>query len=248
MAGGYGTRMNTTIPKVLCKFKSVPFIVRIVKEALRITDKIIVVTGNYNNQIKRTVYQYITPQNEIFVPQINPMGTGDAVKRALNYYNTKECKEKWQLSNTDNPSCIILNGDMPAITHKILTKIVTNHLQNGVVSAILPNPRGYGRIVEKEDGSLERIVEQKDCTQEENKITKVNMGIYVFDINLLIKHIYNITSNNIQHEYYITDMIKILSSNGIKLHNMTLLDPDYKYVLGVNTLDELNQLEEAIDN
>ena len=236
MAAGEGKRMNSNIPKVLHHFKGIPMLIRIIKEVLEINPfKIIIITGKYHILIKETIQNYIFNENYNkinFIQQVNPNGTGDAIKCTLNEYSDKE-------------NVLILNGDMPLIQSNLLKKFINDFSQAKLLVAKLDHPFGYGRILYDDNDKFIGIKEEKDCTELEKNIDIVNVGIYFFNSLILKKYIPLIDNNNIQNEYYLTDIVKIIrnskDNNNIKTY---LLEDELKYqILGVNTQQELIDLE-----
>jgi len=164
----------------------------------------------------------------IFVQQINPCGTGDAIKCTLDKYDNNEI-------------VLILNGDMPLVSSILLEQII--HINNPILLvAKLDNPRGYGRILYDENNNFIEIKEEKDCSNIEKNINIVNVGIYFLNSDILKKYIPLIDNNNIQNEYYLTDIIKIIKNEiNIKTY---LIEEELKYqISGVNTQQELINLE-----
>ena len=254
MAAGEGKRMNSNIPKVLHFFKGIPMLVRIIQESLKINpSKIIIITGKYDTLIKSTVFQYFNNDNNInnnninnnninnndinkitFVKQAIPNGTGDAIKSVLGYYN-------------DDEKVLILNGDMPLIKSDLLCKFI--NYESNLLIAQLDNPFGYGRIIKDGNNKFVAIREQKDCNTEEKEIKEVNVGIYLFNGNILKKYIPMIENNNAQKEYYLTDIIEILRTNENQMEIKTyLINRDDTYMIcGVNTKEELEELEKKVE-
>src|SRR5690606_3015129 len=110
-----------------------------------------------------------------------------------------------------------------------------------ILSAVIDNPHGYGRIVRGNDGTVERIVEQKDCNAAENAIREINTGTYVFDNRALFEALNHITNDNAQGEYYLTDVIEVLRSQGRKIAALPLEDADE--AIGVNDRAALAEAE-----
>lgn len=248
MAAGEGKRMNSDIPKVLHHFKGIPMLIRIILESLKINpSKIIIITGKYDELIKSTVFTYFNNDKNnkynknnndcinklTFVKQVIPNGTGDAIKSVLGYYN-------------DDEKVLILNGDMPLIKSDLLRKFID--FESNLLIAQLDNPFGYGRIIKDENNKFIAIREQKDCNTEEKEIKEVNVGIYLFNGNILKKYIPMIENNNAQKEYYLTDIIEILRTNENQMEIKTyLINRDDTYMIcGVNTKEELEELEKKI--
>ena len=233
MAAGEGKRMNSIIPKVLHLFKNKPMLVRIIEECFLINpNKIIIITGKYDKLIKDTLALYIDNFNKlIFIKQINPCGTGDAIKCTLDQYSSNE-------------NVLILNGDMPLIKASLIKNFINNSVKAKLLVAKLENPYGYGRILYNNNEKFIGIKEEKDCNDEERKIDIVNVGIYLFDSNILKKYIPLIDNNNIQKEYYLTDIVKILYKETDIEINTYLIEDNLKYqIYGVNTQEELKILE-----
>jgi len=253
MAAGEGKRMNSDIPKILHKFNSIPMLIRIIIESHKLVpNKIIVITGKYDQLIKDTINEYFSEDNQdilhniIYVKQEIPNGTGDAIKSTLEYYN-----------NYDN--VLILNGDMPLISSFLLKKFISNENKDPLYSfdidknakllvAQLDNPYGYGRILYNNYGEFIGIKEEKDCLEEEKKINIINVGIYYFNGEILKKYIPIINNNNAQKEYYLTDIIKIIRQfSDINIETYQI-EEEIKYqIMGVNTQEELKNLEKQYE-
>ena len=239
MAAGEGKRMNSSLPKVLHKFNDIPMLVRIIKESLIISNKIIIITGKYDELIKKTINEYILDEMELqklqYIQQKNPCGTGDAIKSTLHLYNKNEL-------------IVILNGDMPLINSKLLNKFINDGTNNSIMVCNLEKPTGYGRIIydNNNNNKFIKIQEEKDCTEDQKNITIVNCGLYKFDSELLIKYIPEIKNNNNQKEYYLTDILEILINNQYKIDTYLLDKSDNKYIMGVNNQEELKNLEKYI--
>jgi bifunctional UDP-N-acetylglucosamine pyrophosphorylase/glucosamine-1-phosphate N-acetyltransferase len=236
MAAGEGKRMNSSLPKVLHKFNNIPMIVRIIKESLIISNKIIIITGKYDELIKQTINEYILDELELqklqYVQQKNPCGTGDAIKSTLHLYNKNEL-------------VVILNGDMPLINNKLLNKFIYDGTNNSIMVCNLLNPTGYGRII-YDNNKFIKIQEEKDCSEDQKNITIINCGLYKFESELLLKYIPEINNNNNQKEYYLTDILEILINNKYKIDTYLLEESENKYIMGVNNQDELKNLEKYI--
>jgi len=236
LAAGEGKRMRSDLPKVLHLFNNIPMLVRIVQTSLSLKPKkIIVVTGKHDAIIKETIEKYIhTEINKLFfVNQPGQLGTGDAIKCCLPQY-------------TDNSTVLILNGDMPLINKTILNKFVENSYKANILVAKMDNPYGYGRIIYDEYGDFSEIIEEKDCSEEERKINIINSGIYLFNGKLLKDYIPMIKNENVQNEYYLTDIVKIVNENAkISVDTFLIEKRENKYIRGVNTPEELNELENS---
>ena len=246
MAAGEGKRMKSNIPKVLHLFKFAPMLVRIIIEVNKLNPvKIIVITGKFDKMIKDTLIDYLsdTVYKKIkFVKQEIANGTGCAIKSSLEQYN-------------DDENVLILNGDMPLIKSTLLKQIINGKI-NTLLVTNLENPTGYGRILYNDsDNKFIGIREEKDCSSEEKLIETVNVGIYYFNSSALKKYIPMINNDNAQNEYYLTDIVKVICEDNNDLNNgelenkielnTFLVNEDNKYqILGVNTKEELEELEQ----
>lgn len=233
LAGGEGKRMRSDIPKVLHLFNEKPMLVRIIETIQELRPKkIIVVTGKFHRQIIQTLSNYMDIFGIQFIRQPEPLGTGDAVKCCLEEFDNED-------------KVLILNGDMPLITLEILQDFIEK--SRGVcniLSAKFSNPHGYGRIVYDKDGDFIGIIEQKDCTEEQKTIDIINTGLYYVNGNILKQFVPFITNNNVQNEYYLTDIVKIIISKSWNMIDTVLLDETKnKYISGVNTPEELAELQ-----
>ena len=236
MAGGEGKRMKSSIPKVLNKVGGEAMILRIVKKVMSLNiAKIYIVCGKYEKEIKdcidNAVIESVKHIDIVYVRQTVPMGTGDAIKCCLQYLPTDTCHD-----------VLIINGDTPLIDNS-LNEFVKCKSPSLMVTSLV-NPTGQGRIIKRSsDGSFERIVEEKDATVEEKNINLVNCGVYIISSNDLLEYIPQITNNNVQCEYYLTDICGMLS-NKLVVHE---LPQDVQYELvNVNTCQELNNAERII--
>ena len=230
MAGGEGKRMNSTLPKVLHYYQGIPMLVRIIQTIKLLNPyKIIVITGKHQKIIQETVSLYAI-HDIAYVNQPEPLGTGDAIKSALPY-----------IRDTDN--VMILNGDTPIIKENILRNLMAYREPLTIIAGTMENPTGYGRMICNESQNLLYIVEEKDCNEDERKVKIVNSGIYYVDGELLLNYIPKITNNNVQKEYYLTDIVKIIKSEtDINIKVYVVSEEDNRYIKGVNTQEELKTL------
>ena len=238
MAAGEGKRMNSNIPKVLHNFNGIPMLIRIILEANKLNpNNIIIITGKYDLLIKDTLKSYFENNNInlfdklTFINQTVPCGTADAIKYTLESYS-------------ENEEVLILNGDMPLISSNLLEKFISERSPRLLV-AKLENPYGYGRILYDSDNKFICIREEKDCSEEERLIDITNVGIYYFNSMLLKKYIPMIDCNNVQKEYYLTDIVKVIREDSNISIETYIIEESMKYQIhGVNTQKELQDLEE----
>ena len=231
LAAGEVKRMKANKPKPMMEVLSRPMIdwVLDAAEASGVKDTILVV-GAYGEQL----VDHCGDRSAICW-QRERLGTGHAVMMALDYLNA---------SDADN--VLILNGDAPFMDAATIAESLALHEANGnavtVISARLDEPFGYGRIVQGADGSFERIVEQKDATDEEKAIRNVNSGAYWFRREDLISSLGKLTTDNAAGEYYLTDTIYILKQEGKNAGVFVTENADV--VLGANDREQLQALND----
>jgi bifunctional N-acetylglucosamine-1-phosphate-uridyltransferase/glucosamine-1-phosphate-acetyltransferase GlmU-like protein len=142
----------------------------------------------------------------------------------------------------------VLSGDVPLLTEKTLRALLGYHRTTGAAATILTaeveDPAGYGRIVKHKDESVRKIVEERDASPQEKKITEINSGIYVFDREKLFGALADITPDNAQGEYYLTDVFEILVKGGLLISAVKCLDP--AEVAGINDLVQLESARQTM--
>ena len=232
LAAGMGTRMKSKMPKVLHTVCGKP-LSKLVIEASKSAgaDKVCTVVGHKAETVKEVLGDVCE-----FALQAEQKGTGHAVMQAIDVIKNSKGE------------VVILNGDTPLITAETINKAIEYHKNNDnqatVITAILDDATGYGRIVRDNDGSVLKIVEQKDASDEEKKINEVNSGMYVFDAQSLVYALDKITPNNAQGEYYLTDTLEILLSAGKKIGGYAISDNDE--IRGINDRVQLNEAEKIM--
>lgn len=231
LAAGKGTRMDSSLPKVLHKLNNESMINRVINVAKELNPVDIIVIVGFKKEL---VINEVSSKKVTFVNQKEQKGTGHAILQCLP-------KIKKSTGNI-----LILSGDVPLISYNTLMDFINFHnKQNSKASLIstdLKNPDGYGRIVKNNNNRLTKIVEHKDANTQELSISEINSGIYIFDCDTLKENIVRIDNNNAQKEYYLTqifDFIKSENSNVNKIENS-------HEILGVNTIHELEKLEKLI--
>lgn len=230
MAGGLGKRMKSTLPKVLHPVDGIPMLVHILKTAESLKPvQILLVVGKYREVICEEIQKYVNIKKITFINQQNPLGTADAIKCCLT-----------QLKKFSNTKTIILSGDTPLITRNTLIKLSNNCKYANVLTTILENPTGYGRIIENTQNKLVSIVEEKDADHLTKKINKINGGIYCFNTDLLIQFIPQISNDNAQNEFYLTDIFSIINTElGNVISNINIDTTSQYEILGVNNPSQL---------
>jgi UDP-N-acetylglucosamine diphosphorylase/glucosamine-1-phosphate N-acetyltransferase len=234
LAGGLGKRMNSEIPKVLHLIGGEPMLVKIVKESQKLQpEKILIVVGKYYKLIKETLEKYIALDRIEFVFQETPLGTGDALKCCIP--NLLDCV---------NSQILVLSGDVPLLKEKTMREIINSSPNYLCITATsIKNPSGYGRIIKNEKtNDFIAIVEEKDCTEKERLISLVNCGIYVFSHFSLLHYLPKIKNDNLQKEYYLTDIVGLLVKDSYKVDIVEIPQNKQSEILGVNTIEQLNEL------
>lgn len=244
MAGGLGKRMNSQLPKVLHRVSGKPMIVHVIESGLHIKPfNICIVVGKYRDIIADTIAQYIDIQiieNHItYIDQPEPLGTGHAIMCCGDYID----KNKLNIANI-----LILSGDVPFIKTETISNLLSTGFNARMLVAELDNPHGYGRVVlsPKNSHLIEKIVEEKDCNQEEKNIKLINGGIYSFRREILTRYIKLITNNNAQREYYLTDIIGFFTRDNINIDYIKLCDDDLIQITGINTPEQLEELDRFV--
>lgn len=220
LAAGEGKRMMSDTSKVLHKICNKPLIDYVIKAADQVTDQMpIVIVGHKKQQVMEHLAGRV-----MFAFQDEQLGTGHAVLQAKDIFSSRK------------GLLVIIGGDTPLISGETLKSAVNSHVDSGscvtVITTMVDNPTGYGRIVKNEFGNIEKIVEQKDASCTELDIKEINSGMYIFDIEKLFDALSKIKNNNAQGEFYLTDTIEILIGEGEKAS--TYIVSDYREILGVN--------------
>ena len=234
LAAGKGIRMRSSLPKVSHSIFGKPMIAWVLEavEGLNL-DEIFVVVG-YKSEIIRAECEGF---NVTFVEQKEQLGTGHAVMQVAPYIRDRVV--------------LVLNGDMPLIKTDTLKEFISLHMRSRdasatVLTATIPNPGSYGRIIRGNDGKILKIVEQKDAVEDELAIKEINTGTYCFNSKDLFDALNEVKPNNVQKEYYLTDVIGILRRKDLPVYAYKAEDTNE--VLGVNTVEELARLEELFKN
>ena len=233
LAAGAGTRMKSKLPKVAHRIMGEPlvgYVIDAANEAVEL-DKIVAVVGHGREQ----VIPLVQDACEVVV-QEEQRGTADAVN---------SCREAFA---GVGGSVVVLSGDCPLITPQTIRRLVERREQTGaaavVLSMIPEDPFGYGRIVRTTAGEFERIIEQKDCTPAQAAIVECNSGFYCFDADYLFQALEQVSTNNAQGEYYLTDVVEIARHAGRVVEAMVADDADE--CLGVNTRVQLAQATKVL--
>ncbi len=226
LAAGMGKRMNSDLPKVLHSLAGKPLLSHVLDTARSLNpDKLIVVYGHGGEQVQ----QEIAGNDLAFVKQEPQLGTGHAVMQALSLLD-------------ESVPTLVLYGDVPLIGQASLSRLLDAAGMNklGILTAELDDPTGYGRII-RENGQINRIVEQKDGNSVELAVNEINTGIMVIPTVPLKRWLSSLSNNNAQGEYYLTDIVGKAVAEQIEV---TSAQPDAVWeTLGVNSKRQLAELE-----
>ncbi|MDR2438451.1 MAG: NTP transferase domain-containing protein [Planctomycetaceae bacterium] len=242
MAAGKGTRMKSELPKVLypvCGRPMIEYVLDALEQAH--IGKIIVVVGYRGDLVRKTLEHRTQQQHLVFVEQTEQLGTGHAVMVCRN-----------ELQNHTGAT-IVVTGDCPMIQVESILKLFETYSQKQKLlpscilgTAIKNNPAGLGRIIRNSNGEFAGIVEEKDANNEQKLIKEVNMSYYVFHTQDLLEALNHLKTDNVQKEYYITDVPAVMKSKGKHVIALPILKP--AETLGINTIDEAKIVETALQN
>ena len=232
LAAGQGTRMQSDLAKVLHPMAGQPLLAHVLAclDDLGV-GRVVVVIGHQRDRVR----QAFADAGVDWVVQAEQRGTGHAVQMA-------------------GPALagfagrlLIVCGDTPLLKASTLHRLIQAHADSRgsatVLSMRLPDPSGYGRIVHGASGELVGIVEERDATPDQRRIHEVNSGIYVFDYPALEQALAGLSAHNAQGEYYLTDTLELMRRAGGRI--AVVCAPDYRELLGINTLEQLREAEEV---
>ena len=227
LAAGKGTRMKSNTSKVLHKIFGKPILGYVLDNSKNIVSESFVIVGHHAEEVTEFVEKNYTNAKTIL--QSPQLGTGHAVSMACPY-----------LENFDG-QVIILNGDLPLMTEESIRKFIEYHNSKNsdltIMSTILDDPANYGRIIREKDDSLKCIVEAKDATPEEISVKEINVGVYLLNWSKIKPAFSQLTTNNAQGEYYLTDIIGWGKKNNLNVHAYILENSDESY--GINSRKDL---------
>lgn len=249
LAAGEGTRMKSKYPKVIHKVLGRSLVNWAVATCFEAgISQVCVVVGNGARHVEQDVRSYMEPRLEAgqeisFVEQTERLGTGHAVQIAAD-----------NISASGADTVVVLSGDSPLLRPQTLRSLIDTRNKPGTHLALLTmeleNPFGYGRVLTRPNGQVDRIVEQKDASPEEAACTRCNSGMYAFDTQELLSHLWRLSNNNAQHEYYLTDMVSLFNQDNLGVLSIDV--EDYQETLGVNSRIQLAEatkiLQRRINN
>ena len=225
------------LPKVHVPMNNKPLLGYVLEtiEQLKST-KTVVILGHEKEKVNKFLSQN-SFSNIKTVLQEPQLGTGHAVDQT---------RSELIESNSD---VMILCGDVPLITLETLNSFIKYHNDNNssltVLSAIAPNPTGYGRIIRDDNNNFVRIVEQKDANEIEKSVNEINRGTYIVKSELLVSALERINNSNAQGEYYLTDIVEIIKNDGYKV--MAYPTSNIDEIQGINSIDDLKLAEENLN-
>src|SRR4051794_36726080 len=240
LAAGEGTRMRSGMPKVLHPLCGRPMVLHVVDALAELPlERIVVVVGHGAERVTKTLQdQLVTEVPVEFVEQRVQRGTGDAVSVALTLFDDLDADD----------DILVLPADAPLVRAETIAKLATEHrLQDAaaaVLTAVVPEPFGLGRVVRDKDGRVARVVEHADATPDERDIDEVNTSIYCFRRGLLAPALRRLSPENAQGEYYLTDAIAVLRQAGHKV--IAMESPEVAEAMGVNDQVQLAEAEQAL--
>ena len=231
LAAGAGSRMKSNQAKVLQRIGGMSMLQRVLQTTRKLNSKSTVVLGHDKEGVLRHLQDI--EGNISTVIQEDQLGTADAVKSAL--HNT-----------TSDETILVLYGDVPLVSEKSLQELIDKS-ENGfsILTTHLDDPLGYGRVITDTNNFATAIVEEKDASDDEKLINEIFTGILCINQKLLAAGLQEITNNNAAKEFYLTDLVKIISAKGIKIIPIRANNDE---VRGANSKSELESLESILRN
>ncbi len=241
LAAGEGTRMRSEIPKVLHSLCGRPMVAHVIDSLSELPlERVVVVIGHGAEAVAKSLPEHLDgPVPVEFVEQRVQRGTGDAVSVAL---------AAAAFDDDAEDDVIVLAGDQPLLRPETLAALATTHRREDaaatVLTAVLTDPTGLGRVVRDKDDRVARIIEHADASPEQREITEINTSVYCFRRNLLAPALRRLTPTNAQGEYYLTDAIEVLRAAGHRVVAHVADDP--AEALGVNDRAQLAAAEAVL--
>ena len=226
LAAGQGTRMKSQTAKVLHKVGSKCLLQHVVDAASYHVETINVIVGHNSQSVKGAI-----KESKInWVLQDKQLGTGHAVQQAAPLLN-------------DDSTCLILYGDVPLIQSNTIEKLLVKARKSGfsLLSVVLDDPSGYGRIIRDTNGLIQSIVEQKDASERQQNVKEINTGIMAIKGSLLKKYLNELKPNNAQGELYLTDIVESAVKDNVNIASFVC--ENASEVMGINDKKQLSQAE-----
>lgn len=235
MAAGKGTRMNDPErAKVMFPVGGRPMVAHVVDRAFECgAERVILIVGHRSETV-REYFAEVSPDAPLeFAEQREQLGTAHAVMQTEPYLKDF------------HGDLLVLSGDVPMLTADTLRRLIDLHRARNAAGTLLtvtaPDPTGYGRVIRGGDGTVARIVEHKDATEEERKVDEINAGVYVFDADALFAALPRVGNANAQGEYYLPDVLSIFLADGLTVE--AYRSEDFNEIRGVNTVEQLAEVE-----
>lgn len=230
LAAGRGTRMKSDLPKVCHQLGSLSLVERVLNSCLSLSpSRCLVIVGYQSERVKHSLDGYSGVE---FVEQTEQLGTGHAVQQLLPHLEGF------------TGDLLILNGDVPLLRPSTIKQLLETHHthQNAatLLTAQLPNPKGYGRVFCDSQNLLKQIVEDRDCTDAQKQNRRINAGVYCFNWLQLAQVLPKLEANNDQQEYYLTDVVNYLEPV------MAVDVEDYQEIIGINDRKQLANAYEIL--
>ncbi|MEA3374358.1 MAG: bifunctional UDP-N-acetylglucosamine diphosphorylase/glucosamine-1-phosphate N-acetyltransferase GlmU [Campylobacterota bacterium] len=226
LAAGKGSRMKSSTAKVLHPISGRPMLYHIIKASQELSDDITVVVAHQKEAVTKAMQSHFNNISFVTQDADNFPGTGGAVMNISPRYE----------------QVLVLNGDMPLITTESMGGFLKSSADITMSIFDLEDPSGYGRVVISDVG-VERIVEEKDASEAEKKITHVNAGVYAFKRNILERYLPKLSNDNAQGEYYLTDVVALAKADGLTIEPLLVGE---EYFKGVNSKADLAASEEIM--
>ena len=227
LAAGVGRRMNSSLPKVLHTLADRPLLLHVIDTARTLSpEKICIVYGHGGDTVRET----ITDEDLLWAKQNPQLGTGHAVMQSLPFLD-------------EEGITLVLYGDVPLVSSDTLKRLcdVSEGKHGALLTAILEEPSGYGRIIRTTDDNISAIVEEKDADAAQKSVQEINTGVMIIPNNYLHTWLPQLKNNNAQQEYYLTDLVAMAVSHGVKV--MSAQPAALWEIMGVNSKRQLAELE-----
>lgn len=233
LAAGQGTRMKSTLPKVLHPVAGRSLIQHVLDTAAALNPATVTVVVGHRAEMVR---EHLAGRPDVrFALQEPQLGTAHAVQQVESVLRGR------------SGTLVLLSGDVPLLSAATVRRLLETHTAAGaaatVVTAAVERPYGYGRIV-RHEGQIARIVEERDATAEERKIREINSGIYAFDLPVLFDALRGIASQNAQGEFYLTDLVGIYRRRGLPVETLVIDNP--QETRGINSRTELAEVSKLV--
>jgi UDP-N-acetylglucosamine diphosphorylase/glucosamine-1-phosphate N-acetyltransferase len=238
LAAGLGKRMKSPDkPKVMFEINGKPMIDHVVRLAFMLNaDKVVPIVGHHREQVIDYLKKNFPGKNIEYAVQEEQLGTGHAVMQTESLLKDFE------------GDILILSGDVPLLKFETVRQLIDEHNTNNydatLLTTVFENPFGYGRIIRNSSGNFEKIIEHKDASEDEKLIKEINPAIYMVKANVLYDALSRISPENSQKEYYLTDIFHFIP----KERTGTVTTNDELEVTGVNSIEQLKEMEDALNS